>query len=139
MARYDQCDSTCTTDCGACKGNPPKPFVADNGFNRAQAQGHMRRKGHRLVGYWATPNPKDPDLHVLVRTCCGEEPPSETKPIHDVPTAYTAPPTYETLRALWLGQVPTCGPTERYDREVNFEMWAQEHGIHPTQTTTQKG
>lgn len=32
MARYDQCDGTCTTDCGHCKGavRPPgRPVVGD--------------------------------------------------------------------------------------------------------------
>lgn len=49
------------------------------------------------------------------------------------PTVHTAPPTYETLKALWLGSAPTCGATERYDREVNFEAWARSHGIYPSE------
>ena len=48
-------------------------------------------------------------------------------------TPNTAAPTYETLKALWLGKAPTCGATERWDREVNFEIWAEEHGIFPQQ------
>lgn len=28
MARYDQCDSTCTTDCGHCKGQGPPELPA---------------------------------------------------------------------------------------------------------------
>lgn len=47
------------------------------------------------------------------------------------PTPITAPPTYETLKALWLGHAPTAGASERYDREVNFEAWAHAHGIFP--------
>lgn len=48
MARYDQCDSTCTTDCGHCKGAghpdgradrvlvqpPPTPFPAARGLDQ---------------------------------------------------------------------------------------------------------
>jgi hypothetical protein len=46
------------------------------------------------------------------------------------PTIYTAPPTYETLKAMWMKHAPTCGASERWDREVNFEIWAMEHGIY---------
>jgi hypothetical protein len=48
------------------------------------------------------------------------------------PTPVTAPPTYETLKELWLDKAPTSGASERYDREVNFEAWARQHGILPT-------
>ena len=34
-ARYSQCDSTCTTDCGHCKGNGP-PNTSDYDDERAE-------------------------------------------------------------------------------------------------------
>lgn len=37
---------------------------------------------------------------------------------------YTAPPTVEALKAMWMAAVPTAGPSERYDRAVNFDVWA---------------
>lgn len=47
----------------------------------------------------------------------------------DTVTPITAPPTFETLHALWMGAVPTAGPSEKHDREMNFRAWAADHDI----------
>lgn len=71
MARYDQCDDTCTTDCGHCKGaGKPEttPFVPNTALKRQEALGHLVRKNHTLAGHYVTTG----GISTLVRTCCGE-------------------------------------------------------------------
>lgn len=46
-------------------------------------------------------------------------------------TDYTAPPTYEAVRDWWLGSSPTAGPSEKFDRKINFDRWAADHGLLP--------
>lgn len=43
--------------------------------------------------------------------------------------SYTDPPTYEQLRDLWMDNVPSAGPSEKFDREQNFQRWAARYGL----------
>lgn len=40
---------------------------------------------------------------------------------------YTAPPTLEEVRAWWLTSYTAAGPSEKIDRERNFNAWVAEH------------
>ena len=49
---------------------PREHFRVDNGFKRAQNQGHKTRHGHPITGWYTST--ATPGILRLVKTCCGE-------------------------------------------------------------------